>query len=1130
MREGGGHAVKGSGSATASGQSSVANSGVINGDVHVGIRAPAPSGYLHQVGDIAAAEFRGREAELAELAAFCTAEAVAASYWRWLAPAWAGKSALLAQLVLDPPPGVDIVSFFITSRMAAQNDAAAFCAVVQRQLYELLGEEEPLTTPYTRDEQLRLAIDRAARRCAERGRRLVLVVDGLDEDRGVTAGPESHSIAALLPRVPAHGMRIVVAGRPHPPVPEDVGQAHPLRSTEIDHWLAPSPHAQAVRSLAERDLVRLLDGGGLGRELVGLTVAAGGGLTAADLAALTGSRPRLVERELSAVDGRSFRRRSATWRADGPDAYLLAHEEIQRSAAELVMEVELKAHQERLHAWADTYREAGWPEETPEYLLRGYAQLLQEVGGSRRLAQLVCDPARHERLWLLTGSDFHGLSELSAAMDLTLAEGRRTGRHDVGTAVAVAVARDRLHGRMVNLPHRLIALWARLGDADRAVGLARSQRGVVERPFAFAAAAEQLAAGGHLSHAVGLADAVGDPEDRARVLTAIVLGLAEAGRYGDALRFALEMPAGKERAEALLGALKALVAADGGGGAADVVTVEPYAAAALEALDDATDVMAQAEHRCALAVVLRRMGEVERATELVNGVLATAYARDWASGRAHVLAIVAREISSDPVLGALGRETAVAMAELFETVTEPEQMEWLFADVAPALVAAGRADLALLLADRFPADEAERGWARALVGCAVAAGGDLAAALGLAEHLDDPRDAVAVLNAAGAVLGAAGATEECGALAEMTLDAVDEWVPPRDRVELLVGTADFLCTAGLVQEARSVAAAATSLARDSVVSRGSVEELSVLARVLGGAGHHDLGRRVLLRAAGLADEAEPGLGRAMDLAHVLGGSYAVQSEGESERMLESLTEEVGSLRLVDRPSALAAMAEALGGAGRFGEAYELARQLGELAEAGDSPYRRGWDRYSAARAYLAAGDVNTALALSEDLPLDAIPELLSAAVEKLVDAGDLARAVAVTDSIDDAMEHERSLGYLAGGLAAAGDFGQAVQRLAEIDSPVMCDRAKPLVARGMARAGQPEAALAVAESVTDLERRSKSLASVAEAWGTGERGRALLVEALALGPWEQVLPELAKVAPECLLLLADLVLADGQHA
>lgn len=237
--------MKGTGDASAEGGVVFVNTGAVTGPVNLHAPRTAVSGYLLQVERMAAADFRGREAELSALAAFGTEArppgGSGKDYWRWLAPAWAGKSALLAEFVLHPPAGIDVVAFFITSRMAGQNDAAAFCEVVQRQLYALLREEEPLSTPHTRDEQLRLALDRAAERSAAAGRRLVLVVDGLDEDHGVTAGPDCHSIAALLPRTPPHGMRIIVAGRPHPPVPDDVPGDHPLWTTEIDHWLEPSP-------------------------------------------------------------------------------------------------------------------------------------------------------------------------------------------------------------------------------------------------------------------------------------------------------------------------------------------------------------------------------------------------------------------------------------------------------------------------------------------------------------------------------------------------------------------------------------------------------------------------------------------------------------------------------------------------------------------------------------------------------------------------------------------------------------------------------------------------------------------------------------------------------------------------
>ncbi|MFF3874252.1 hypothetical protein [Streptomyces sp. NPDC001978] len=71
------------------------------------------SGYLHQVRLLAADRFEGRERELAALAAFCTTPDEGVSthglWWRWLAPAWAGKTALMAQFVLNPPASVVVV-------------------------------------------------------------------------------------------------------------------------------------------------------------------------------------------------------------------------------------------------------------------------------------------------------------------------------------------------------------------------------------------------------------------------------------------------------------------------------------------------------------------------------------------------------------------------------------------------------------------------------------------------------------------------------------------------------------------------------------------------------------------------------------------------------------------------------------------------------------------------------------------------------------------------------------------------------------------------------------------------------------------------------------------------------------
>ncbi|MEY2233509.1 hypothetical protein, partial [Streptomyces sp. BF23-19] len=59
------------------------------------------SDYLAQVRRIAPQQLLAREAELAELASFCT-DPDSESYLWWRAQAWAGKSALLSTFVLDP--------------------------------------------------------------------------------------------------------------------------------------------------------------------------------------------------------------------------------------------------------------------------------------------------------------------------------------------------------------------------------------------------------------------------------------------------------------------------------------------------------------------------------------------------------------------------------------------------------------------------------------------------------------------------------------------------------------------------------------------------------------------------------------------------------------------------------------------------------------------------------------------------------------------------------------------------------------------------------------------------------------------------------------------------------------------
>ena len=142
--------------------------------IHQGhVRMAVRSAYLQQVRRIAPPDLMGREAELAELAGFCL-EPDRGPYVWWQAKPWAGKSALLSTFVLRPPPQVaervQIVSFFITARLAAQDTRDAFTYVLLEQLAELTGQDLPAVLPETtRDAYLLDLLAQAASTCQRAG-------------------------------------------------------------------------------------------------------------------------------------------------------------------------------------------------------------------------------------------------------------------------------------------------------------------------------------------------------------------------------------------------------------------------------------------------------------------------------------------------------------------------------------------------------------------------------------------------------------------------------------------------------------------------------------------------------------------------------------------------------------------------------------------------------------------------------------------------------------------------------------------------------------------------------------------------------------------------------------------------
>ena len=593
------------------------------------------AGYTAQVRDIAPEQLLGREQELAELIRFCAGEE---RYQWWQAGPWAGKSALAAWFVSHPPAGVSVVSFLVTGRLAGQADSEAFTEAMVEQLAAVAGA--PITgaaTPAGRDRERRRLLELAATRAAERQERLLLVVDGLDEDEAARPGGGKPSIMSLLPRRPPESVRVLVFSRPHPGIPSDVPGDHPLRRC-VPRQLARSPFARDIEVEAKNELMERLHGDRLQVDILGLITAAGGGLTLRELGELTGEPEWTLGGKLGSVFGRSLKTRAPSQPPSAGQAdrvYLFAHETL-RAMAEQELARDLDPYRRRINEWADTYRAQGWPDNTPRYLLRPYGRMLETTGDLQRLIAMASDPERHDRMLAYTYGDVAALAEIATAQQLLCGQ----PVPDLAALGRLAVYRDRLVNRNQATPEELPAIWARLGHTHRAEILARSITHPDSQARALTAVAEALAQAGQRDHAERIARTITDPDSQARALTAVAEALAQAGQRAHAERIARTITDPDSQVRALAAVARALAEVD-----RDRAAV--LAADAEQIARTITDPDSRAQ---ALAAVARALAEVDR-------------------DRAAVLAADAEQIA--------------------RTITNPNRQVWPLTAVARALARAG---------------------------------------------------------------------------------------------------------------------------------------------------------------------------------------------------------------------------------------------------------------------------------------------------------------------------------------------------------------------------------------------------------------------------------------------------------
>jgi hypothetical protein len=255
------------------------------------------------------------------------------------------------------------------------------------------------------------------------------------------------------------------------------------------------------------------------------------------------------------------------------DVYLLGHEDLQQTAVMMFGPRRLSTYRQRLHEWAEDHRIRGWPTDTPEYLLRGWFRLLTSTGDTARMVVCGTDQARHERMAELSGTDAAALDEIRTAMDAVAA----SAEVDLVALARLAVHRDHLQNRNVEVPDLLPAVWERLGEPERAEALARliidpvrritatlhlaaaaghsnvwrarrlrgearllteSVRLEPARSAALAALVDALAAEGEPEEAVVLAGAIARDGARNQALGRVARALAGAGAFDRAVQLA----------------------------------------------------------------------------------------------------------------------------------------------------------------------------------------------------------------------------------------------------------------------------------------------------------------------------------------------------------------------------------------------------------------------------------------------------------------------------------------------------------------------------------------------------------------------------------------------------------------
>ncbi len=425
--------------------------------------------------------FVGRAALLADLTA-----PGAAGYTVVTAPAGYGKSALAAQLVARAARGdwpVQLVYVFLRQE-TGEHTPNYFLQRLNAQLLTLLRLEGGVPGDL---EALRSQFGALWARWLEEARGpAALLVDGLDE-----MAPGTVTAATCLPDRLAPGFQVIVTSRPNPDPATVVPAGHPLGTGRrravpafnradlvqllerqgaaaalaqslADEVLALSQGEpllarfigeeavaagavpatlraaapQGVRDYFARQVTALLaaDDHALTRDVLGALTVARGGLTRHDLAALLEAEPVDVGRVLRPLQRFLL----------GQPRLELMHLELREALRDEFSPKHLRASAGRIVRWCAAQAAAGWPADTPLYVLEHYARHLEADGDEPARLALVTDAGFRAAQRRGLGDIERSLADVRAALLAALEQDDA-----VGTLACAGAYRDTLrHGQI----------------------------------------------------------------------------------------------------------------------------------------------------------------------------------------------------------------------------------------------------------------------------------------------------------------------------------------------------------------------------------------------------------------------------------------------------------------------------------------------------------------------------------------------------------------------------------------------------------------------------------------------------------------------------------------------------------